>query len=193
MMRPVRSHRKFGYQSIQDATGITVLWYTVETFYLRREVVRQTEIEIQPLLLTLVERVPVWHEDHQEERLVVRNIGRGPALAVHIDTSALAKTVLGEAGTYLLPLDLIQPGQIGVPSIDLEPKGQQQNPWQYYSEFAKTLRERSATDDYTLIITYEDIARRRFESVVQIGKSGVHLTRHRQLARGGRVKRRGQQ
>jgi hypothetical protein len=67
------------------ATGIAVALYTVETFYLRREMVRQNELMVQPLLITRIERAAAFDESGlRREQLMIRNIGRGPGLFVRV-------------------------------------------------------------------------------------------------------------
>ncbi len=86
---------RFGFRlgngdSIYLATGLAVLLYTVETSRMRREMVRQreemarqNEIAIQPLLIVTIAKVElgVSATPGYGFGLVLRNIGRGPALS----------------------------------------------------------------------------------------------------------------
>lgn len=70
--------------AIYWATGLVVLHYTYETYRMREELVRQNQLAVQPLVLATVKRVNVAH-DRADLRVVLRNIGRGPALFVCVD------------------------------------------------------------------------------------------------------------
>jgi hypothetical protein len=67
-------------------TGIAVLWYTVETYYLRHETASHNAIVIQPVLVTDIgyHKVPNGTVTGIET-MFLRNIGQGPALYVQID------------------------------------------------------------------------------------------------------------
>lgn len=53
-----------------------LVWYTIETFRLRKEAKRQNELALRPLVVI---EEPSGHE---RESFVIRNIGKGPALQV---------------------------------------------------------------------------------------------------------------
>ena len=59
------------------ATGLVLLFYTLETQAIRLEMVRQNEISIQPVLIAGIEI-----QADNRNRIVLRNIGRGPALFI---------------------------------------------------------------------------------------------------------------
>ena len=72
---------------IYIGTGIAVVWYTVETYYLRREMVRTNEIAVLPLVVVGVEQVPVPGVAVGAtfaRKVILRNIGKGPALFVQL-------------------------------------------------------------------------------------------------------------
>src|SRR5215468_10351093 len=80
---------------IYFATGVILLWYTIETQATRQAIVRQNEIAVRPFLVAAVEpwsMAPAAPIQHFEDRLVVRNIGFGPALFVRIQTLRLERT-----------------------------------------------------------------------------------------------------
>jgi hypothetical protein len=64
-------------------TALVVLAYTVETYGMRQEMVRQNETAVQPVLIILVERHYLALRT-VEAQVFLRNIGRGPALFVTI-------------------------------------------------------------------------------------------------------------
>src|SRR5712691_6619831 len=60
-------------------TGLIVLMYTVETLGMRLEMVRQNELAIQPLVIAVI-----WGHPDESRQLMLRNIGRGPALSIRV-------------------------------------------------------------------------------------------------------------
>jgi hypothetical protein len=60
------------------ATGLIILAYTLETWALHQQLVRQYELDVRPLLV-------VTGPDATGDSLQVRNIGRSPALAIRLD------------------------------------------------------------------------------------------------------------
>ena len=58
------------------ATGVVVLLYTVETHYMRREMVRSNAMQVQPVLITRLAGSP--HGEGQGDRFWAHNIGKGP-------------------------------------------------------------------------------------------------------------------
>ena len=70
-----------GGNTVLWSTGLVVLAYTIETQGKRLEMLRQTEIDIQPLLIARVERKQ-WRGGEYKNLVILQNIGRGPALFV---------------------------------------------------------------------------------------------------------------
>lgn len=70
--------------AIYWVTGLVVLHYTYETYRMRNEMVRQNQLAVQPLILATVERVEI-SMGTSDLRVVLRNIGRGPALFARVD------------------------------------------------------------------------------------------------------------
>jgi hypothetical protein len=86
-------------------TGVAIVWYTVETASLKREMTRQSasavkqkeiafqqaEAGIRPLLISRIERVEsrmqIGPMPRDYPTLVLRNIGHGSALFVGVSTS----------------------------------------------------------------------------------------------------------
>jgi hypothetical protein len=66
-------------------TGVAIVWYTVETFCLRREMVRQNELAVQPVIIAVIREKAT-----QGPHIVLRNIGRGPALYIHMPEMKLS-------------------------------------------------------------------------------------------------------
>src|SRR5437870_2988613 len=98
---PYLLHRRLGWTSLSDAvhiaTGIAILWYTIETSYLRRAMVLANEIAVLPLVTAGIEWVQSERGTHAES-VVLRNIGNSVALSVRVADFDLEKTDLGTMG-----------------------------------------------------------------------------------------------
>ncbi len=70
-------------EGVLVGTGVAVLWYTVEAFYLRRETVRQNEILVSPFLIAYM----------TPPNVVLKNVGKGLALFVRVDDMTLRDPV----------------------------------------------------------------------------------------------------
>ncbi len=152
------------------ATGIVILLYTIETQRMRREMVRQNEITIQPVLMVRLEEreVPPY--------VILHNIGRGPAMHVQI-----SEVVLGEEAERRVSIQF--------PRVDYILAGVEQNVWpdhfregprgvERYNDALAFLNPRTATARYDLTLSYEDVGGQRHQSVVWMGQGGVRLVRH---------------
>src|SRR5215475_5629109 len=60
------------------ATGLIILAYTLETWALHQQLVRQYELDVRSLLI-------VTSPDDTGDNLQVRNIGRSPSLSIRLD------------------------------------------------------------------------------------------------------------
>jgi hypothetical protein len=147
---------------IYIGTGVAVVWYTIETYYLRREGVR-------PLIISRIEQ---WDSGTGESRdvLVLRNIGRAPALFVQVaDIQFKEKELRVEFAT----VDIIE-----------EKHGQEANSQPYFGDakvldtFLPNLDPRYANRTHQITITYEDVNGGRHKSVMQMGKAGTRLLSH---------------
>jgi hypothetical protein len=92
-----RAHVTKDYgEALLVGTGVAIIWYTVETFYLRQAMVRANEIAVLPLIIAAIEAVEVSGAVGQnyKKSLVLRNIGKGPALFVRVEDLQLANPEL---------------------------------------------------------------------------------------------------
>jgi len=166
--------RKVGGQFTEGVligTGVAVLWYTVETFYARREMIR-------PLLITAIEERVSPTDRLPVDAVVIRNIGRGPALFVRMADVVILKNSAGRRTVQFKVVDIIEPRK----RVVAEPR-------EYVREETETgervwrltpaLKPGTASDDYQVVISYEDLSGRDHQSVMQMGKSGIRLLRHR--------------
>ncbi len=166
---------------IYIGTGIAVLWYTVETYYLRQEMVRANEIAVLPLVIARVEQdklgeVAVF--DPKASHVVLRNIGKSPALYVKVADFDLEKRISGTTGNRIEGVDVIEAGQqVPVESFGYHIVGE---------EFRKTVDSLvshlkpgiAAQKTYRVTICYEDINGGKHQSVMQMGKGGIRLLSH---------------
>lgn len=160
------------------ATGMVLLFYTIETQGMRLEMVRQNEIAIQPLLIAGTER------REGRMRVILRNIGRGTALFVQPKDVVLPE----ERGAWTVArfrrVDYISPEQDAVIMSDMTHygpggdvlEGPQEGPWA--DAFAYHLDPENSPRPYEVTIHYEDINGQRRHSVMQMGRGGIRLLRH---------------
>src|SRR5260370_34802706 len=105
------------------ATGIAVVLYTVETFYLRAIAIQQAETAIRPLLVSRIEEVT--YEGHlvpsPRREFVLRNIGHGPALFVEIQDFTVRTQDKGSVRVQIDPADLVEATAIAFPVLKPRP------------------------------------------------------------------------
>lgn len=86
-------------------TAGIIAWYTVETYRLRREMVRQNEISLRPYL------VPSFPETREGYKLELKNIGRGTATNIRIDIPPLNFADVEVQWKYdVTPVDWLESG-----------------------------------------------------------------------------------
>ena len=77
-------------------TGGFVCWYTIETARLRRQMVRQNEISLRPVI------VPMFEEGPNQNVFKLRNVGAGCAFNVRVQP---IKRVFGENTSHQIPYE----------------------------------------------------------------------------------------
>ena len=86
-------------------TAGIIVWYTVETYKLRREAIRQNELQLRPYL------VPSFPETHDGYHLELRNIGKGTATNIRIDIPSINFTDVQVRWKYdVTSLDWLEAG-----------------------------------------------------------------------------------
>ena len=167
-------------------TGIAVVLYTVETFYLRREMVRQNELMVQPLLITRIERPDADdHGGQRRDRLMLRNIGRGPGLFVRVPDVEITEAagVRFTAGCEVV--DVIEAGETVIAPIHVwtdVPEAPEEAPRRRF-KFVSNLNPKYANATQEIRVEYQDVSGQRHESVMQMGKDGIRLVRHGRSSR----------
>ncbi len=167
------------------ATGVVLLLYTYETQEMRRQLVRQNEISVQPLVLATVESRPVdGARDRRGLQVVLRNIGRGPALFVRVDEFAVHRVAGTETELLLTipPVDCIESGRDAACDVKFVAReaGKEVS---RHQNFAANLHPNTASETYEVMIRYEDTDRREYWAKVQMGKAGIRLLDHGQERR----------
>jgi hypothetical protein len=154
-------------------TGLVVLMYTIETQGMRLEMVRQNEIAIQPLVIAVI------GGPDENRHLMLRNIGRGPALSIRVEDVALTD-VAGDNVTFIMkvqPMDYLEPQTDRAPITDLVPASSA-TPGAYF-DAVPSLDPGTAVDSCKLTIKYHDIGGQFRCSLMQMGKDGIRLLDHR--------------
>lgn len=158
-------------------TGIVVLFYTVETQGLRLEMVRQNEISVQPLVIaTVAERETRRIAPVSADVIILRNIGRGPALYVKVEDVLLTRELSGDEYVSTFgTIDFIEPGceVVAMPMVLSSGKEVTDiNPVLHFKP-----RE-SGGQTYYVTIRYEDVDGTKRQSIIQMGAGGIKLIRH---------------
>lgn len=167
-------------EAIYAATGGAVVWYTVETYRLRKEMVRQNELAIQPLILATVERREV-DRDRDDWRVILRNIGRGPALFVRVDDFPFDPDDNGKLLLRIPAADCIESGNEAirkVMEVARETAKEVNQSGETHRNFAVRLYPVHADKTYNITIRYEDVNRRQHWAKIQMGKDGIRLLDH---------------
>jgi hypothetical protein len=164
--------------AIYWVTALVVLHYTFETYRMRQELVRQNQLAVQPLVLATVERVDVA-PGKRESLVVLRNIGRGPALFVHADDFNIHDDEAGGGYSLRIPtVDCIEGGKEAFRSVELIGREVTGTERVRDRGFVATLDPKYAADAQVVILRYEDINRGRHWAKTQMGKGGIRLLEH---------------
>lgn len=155
-------------------TGVVVVLYTVETQGLRLEMVRQNEMAIRPILLASIERRQI--KGDPQSCLILRNIGRGPALFIDVKDIESSTGPEGRFVAKFETVDCIEVGKDAVinSAIHIEIPGEDEK-IKTWIDFASHLHPQYGNQSYDVTITYEDVNGQKRESVVKMGKGGIRL------------------
>jgi hypothetical protein len=162
--------------------GVMLLLYMVETHGLRADIRRQNQGALEPLVIATVEERPQGDGDLRPRScIILKNLGRGPALSVLVYDFEVDKAINGQLIASFEVIDYIDPGH-----EKIAPRKWRDNRRGVGSseaqELISNLDLRESSRIYILTIAYEDIDEKMYESVVQLGKSGVRLLRHGRTA-----------
>jgi hypothetical protein len=162
--------------------GVMLLLYIVETYGTRREILRQNRAALEPLVIATVEEMPqVGGDLRPRSGIVLKNLGRGAALSVLVYDFEVDKVINGKLIASFEVIDYIEPGHEKIAPAKWPDNRKGAGPSEA-QELLSRLDLRESTRTYTLTIAYENIDEKPYESVVQLGKSGVRLLRHGRTA-----------
>ncbi|MDZ7412963.1 MAG: hypothetical protein ONB15_05435 [candidate division KSB1 bacterium] len=153
-------------------TGLVVLLYTIETQGMRQEMVRQNEIVIQPLVIAVIGGPEGCRQ------LILRNIGRGPALSIHVEDVTLTDAA-GDNVPFIMKvqtMDYLEPQTERAPITELV-SACSAIPGSYFDAIP-SLDPGTAVDSCKLTIKYDDIDGQLRYSLMQMGKDGIRLLDH---------------
>jgi hypothetical protein len=151
-------------------TGVAVLWYTVETYYLRRATV-------MPIVVARIQSHPVGHVAGigatYAQKVVLQNVGKSAPLFVQVLDFDHDVTE-GNVVTYkhIQGVDVIEAGE-AAPVESVGYLGQTEA----YDTLVPFLKP-TAPRTLQITIRYDDIDGGKHESVMQMGKGGIRLVRH---------------
>jgi hypothetical protein len=158
------------------ALGVIVLFYTIEAHGVRREILRQNEIAIQPLVVATVEARPDRPgEARQTDRVVLRNIGRGAALSVQPADIVAHDERKIRCVVKFTPVDILEPGKDAVMEAAMYREEGAESA--RLADFIAGLKPDHATETYDVVIAYEDIGAQEYQSTMRMGKGGIRLLR----------------
>ena len=159
-------------------TAFLVLLYTVETQGLRFEMIRQNEMSVEPVIIATFQTKAVQKiASTFGEVIVLRNIGRGPALYIKVDNEAILTRELGNNWyiSNIGTIDFIEPGGEVIISPTLR-NPEQQSPEANTPHISKVRQKGDPT--VVVKIRYEDIGGTKRESLIQMGDGGPKLIKH---------------
>ena len=166
-------------ESLTAGTGLVILWYTFETHQVRREIVRQNEIAIQPVVIAMIEGRPARTVPTPEipSGLILRNIGRGPALFLRVRDLTVKDPIDGVRFlAKFTPISYLEPLHEEVVRIS-EYRAINAHVSGDYLQLLPSLEQSTALEDYDVVIEYQDTSGDTRETVMRVGKSGVSLVR----------------
>jgi len=158
-------------------TGIAIVWYTVETYYLRRESMRQTDALIHPLLIAGIDKIESRDTGRYEDTVVVRNVGKGPALYVEVEDVELAHPDLGQIVTRFQIIDVVPVGERVVVGAVTYFCGDGRTATELGGSIAH-LNPSYANASYMMVIRCRDTNGAEHKSVVQMGVGRIRLVDH---------------
>jgi hypothetical protein len=160
-------------------TGVVVLLYTAETRGLHLEMVRQTEMGVQ--LIVVVEIREQWEgriEVSDGENLVYKNIGRGPAM--YIQSPEIEFEKLQGAGfvARFEGVDYLPAGQDTPRKVTWNAEFEEGTAGRTFDFIPHLKAIPVGTENYEVPFFYEDIGQQQYKSVFRMGKDGIRLLNH---------------
>jgi hypothetical protein len=159
-------------------TGLVLLIYTVETNGLRREMVRQNELAIQPVVVATIEERPAGmvQTPRFQRQLILRNVGRGTALFLKVQDLTLTDPA-GDRVRFVArfaPISYLEPQQEKVVEIAECSAINAQVPGENFDPVT-SLFPRYALEDYDVVIEYQDTNGAGRDTLMRMGTGGIRL------------------
>ena len=136
--------------------------------------VRQNELAIQPLVIAVIGGT------EGSRQLMLRNIGRGPALSIRVEDVTLTD-VAGDNVPFIMKvqtMDYLEPQTERAPITELM-SASSATPGAYF-DAVPSLDPCTAVDSCRLTIKYGDLGGQLRCSLMQMGKDGIRLLDHGQ-------------
>lgn len=160
-------------------TGVILLVYTIETQEMRRQMVLQNEIAIQPVVTAGIGRLELSEPPARRittTSVILRNIGRGPALFIQVQDIPVADAGGVRFVSKFATVDYIEAGKDVPVAVRVHTEAEGEDRPRF--NFVANLDPDHANQTYDVIIRYEDLNGQRRESEVRMGKGGIKLLRH---------------
>ena len=157
------------------ATALVVLWYTLETHEMRKQMVEQREAAIRPLLLLQVGRgleTVVAGTELRVDILVLRNIGNGPALGATVADLTITKGHDLAYNVRCQPVPCIEAGTEARLQFDLlSPAGKKLADSSFYRAV------QNPEDEYRCRVgcSYQDVNGKGHGSLFELRRGGFRL------------------
>lgn len=141
-------------------TAIIIAWYTIETYYLRATQTRQLDISVLPSIIVF--------RAVENGSFSIKNVGNGVAINIKFDDAILSEKddlclrfpqvlALLPGATELIKIESIRDGH----KIDFP--------------FDAHFDQRYANRQWEITVTFEDIARQKYQQVLMLGVNGPSL------------------
>lgn len=149
---------------IYFVTGLILLWYTIETWKLRHEMRRQTNMQSRPLLSV------VFQGAGSETRALLQNVGLGPARSIRVRDVPLGSSTTTTLRGGFLP-HLAREGAVPMPlGVFMGPAG----------EFPKADRDWKVASilkegQHSVTITYGSLAGAWYETTIGFADGNTRI------------------
>ena len=164
--------------AIYWATGMVVLHYTFETFRMREELTHQNRLAVQPLILANIRDAGTVF-GNTEVQVVLRNIGKGPALFVRADEfGGFVEEGGGGYSFRIPPVDYVESGMEAAQDVELIFKEANGKEVFRDGHHGAVLKSQAASKTHIITVRYKDIDGGRHWAKTQMGKGGIRLLEH---------------
>jgi len=155
---------------ILSITAGAIFLYTLETFLMRKEMIKQTELSIRPQIVTRI--------DEKGEYFFFKNVGNGVAFNVLTNE----KYLVGALTVKIIfdRIDVLMPREEKKLGFKAYPVGKEEIELHELHSMAQ-LNPEWHTLNFILKITYDNIEATKYLTKVQCGKEGTKLLETKKL------------